>query len=406
MTTEHDDALELAAAAIDFSLSDAERVRLDRHLATCVPCRRQVTALQADQRSMAALPPAVIPSGSAQRIRGRLGRDRASTMSTTRLVLLAAMLVLAALSAAAVGSQLLLDRDDPFAIVTPPATVVASTPGPSPSTPASASVTPSAGPSEAPSPQPAEPPDAGTFAAGNVVDVVVTDLRVRTAPTVDNAVSAKLEPLLGVGTRLRVISGPVRADDYDWYEVEAIGLPHRGWVAAADHDGEPWIILPGAPAAADFEPAEAALVSAIREDAAIGCSPRRTGLPERAIAGIECRIASGVVDRVGVYGFRDGLDAAAAYRDRLLEYGVVSGEGDCATDRRGDHRWGTSDLERAGCFVDATGSANVRVTCDETYIGVVGRDDDVAALYRWAWDPVDPDSAGGEAPGLCGADRT
>jgi hypothetical protein len=41
----------------------------------------------------------------------------------------------------------------------------------------------------------------------------VTDLRVRTEPTVDDARSARIEPLLGLGTRLRIMEGPVIADD-------------------------------------------------------------------------------------------------------------------------------------------------------------------------------------------------
>ena len=50
MTTLHEDFLELAAASLDFELDPGEREALAEHLAGCVPCRRRVTGMQADQR--------------------------------------------------------------------------------------------------------------------------------------------------------------------------------------------------------------------------------------------------------------------------------------------------------------------------------------------------------------------
>ena len=81
-----------------------------------------------------------------------------------------------------------------------------------------------------------------------MADVVTDGLRVRSQPRVSDD-SALLEPLLATGDRVFIVQGPVRADDYDWYEV----VPERptiddfeervptGWVAAADHDGTPWL---------------------------------------------------------------------------------------------------------------------------------------------------------------------
>jgi hypothetical protein len=81
-----------------------------------------------------------------------------------------------------------------------------------------------------------------------MADVVTDDLRVRSEPRVSED-SALLEPLLATGDRVFIVQGPVRANDYDWYEV----VPERpvidniaeelptGWVAAADHDGTPWL---------------------------------------------------------------------------------------------------------------------------------------------------------------------
>jgi hypothetical protein len=57
----------------------------------------------------------------------------------------------------------------------------------------------------------------------------------------------RYQPLLAVGTNLRVLAGPVAGSGYWWYRVRLEdGLTLRGgittgWVAAADHDGELWI---------------------------------------------------------------------------------------------------------------------------------------------------------------------
>ena len=141
-------------------------------------------------------------------------------------------------------------------------------------------------------------------------------------------------------------------------------------MAAADHDGEPWIDIPRATASASptFAPAEAALVAALRGDAAVACAPRRRDLPIRAVAGVECRIASGFVARVGAYGFGGVSEATTAYLERLASYGVASSSGDCAGGHAGDAPW--SPDGRTGCFLDENGSANVRVTCGSTYVGV------------------------------------
>jgi hypothetical protein len=62
-----------------------------------------------------------------------------------------------------------------------------------------------------------------------------------------SADSVKYEPLLEMGTYLRVLAGPVAASGYWWYRVRLDGgltLQNgvtTGWVAAADHDGEPWL---------------------------------------------------------------------------------------------------------------------------------------------------------------------
>ena len=404
MTTVHDEYLELAAAGIDFELSQAERDALAAHLATCVSCRRRVVGLHADQREIAQLPRLILAPAAVSHVRSRVRRSGRSTRPPLRLLAVAAVLGLLALTAMTVGAELSRrEREKDLTVVPPSVSEPADTPSPS------------LGPAPTPGP--------GLFLAGSTVQVVVTGLRVRTAPTVDDTKSAKLEPLLGTGTQLQVLDGPVTADDYDWYLIQAIGLPHRGWVAAADHDGAPWIedrssISSAAPS---FSPDEAVLVAGLRADAAVSCSPRRDGLPVRAIAGVECRVNAGQVVRVGAYLFRDAQDAATTYFERLASYNVRPGTGDCLAGTSGDAAWmpgdgssGGDDRERvfvgqtgpwavgrSGCFLDENGVANARATCGSTYVGVLGRDADLARLHGWVWRPVDSSVGPNGSPGIC-----
>jgi hypothetical protein len=377
----HADFLELAAQEIDFELTPAERDTLARHLESCVSCRRAAVGLRADQVAVMRLEPILLDPARATRVWRRVERgDRQSPARMLRLVAIAALLALLAQGALIVGSQLLRERSNPLPELPPRAVVNGTTPDES-----------------------ARTADSSTaqFTPGSIVEVVVPDLRVRTAPTVDNSLSVKLDPLLGVGVRLKVIEGPVDADDYHWYHVQALDLPHNGWVAAADHDGEPWIDLPqaGGPAAPTFAPAEAALAAALRDDAAVACAPRRHDLPKNAVAGVECRVGSGLVARVGAYGFGDVSDATTAYLERMASYGVASSSGDCGGGHAGDAPW--SPNGRSGCFLDENGSANVRVTCGSTAVGVLGRGGAIADLYRWTWKPADPAAGRGKAPGIC-----
>ncbi len=107
------------------------------------------------------------------------------------------------------------------------------------------SATPSAG-SPAPSSSPAASPSGPSDAfLGAVVKTVSGDVRMRSEPRVSDD-SVKYDPLLPLGTELQVVGGPVEASGYTWYQVEPLGFTlksgaSRAWVAAADHDGTPWI---------------------------------------------------------------------------------------------------------------------------------------------------------------------
>jgi hypothetical protein len=394
----HDEFLELAAAAIDFELSPDEAVRLDVHLSTCVPCRRRAMAMRHDAASSRQMAPFVLAPDRAQRIWRQVEHPRRTSMSAMRLLAFAALLALAAMTGLA-GAASLVRRDDLSEVVTPPPSAEL----------AEGSAVPSAAPSQL-------VPQSAGFAAGTIVDIVVTDLRVRTEPTVDDARSAKLEPLLGLGVQLRIVEGPVIADDYEWYRVEAMdGYPHRGWVAAADHDGEPWIEDPEAREVppAKLSEIERSILVELRPDATNACGPRTAGLPTGAVGGIECRPVTPLVARIGAYRFASPEEAATAYLERLSTSGVTLGSGDCAAGRIGDAAWsgGTGQMVefagaewptgRVGCFLDRYGTANVRATCGSTYIGILGRDEDLAALHDWAWTAADGEGPASSKPGIC-----
>jgi hypothetical protein len=199
----------------------------------------------------------------------------------------------------------------------------------------------------------------------------------------------------------------VTADGYDWYQVQAIGWPHRGWVAAADHDGSPWIVASdiGTTPAPDKTDAEAALFSGLSKDASYDCAPRRANLPAGATGGVECTLAAATAIRVGIYGFPDAQTAEATYRTRLASYGVKVGSGDCAAGKAGDAVWKDGQgrsVGRIGCFLDENGTANLRVICGATYVGVLGRDGNLAGIYPWAWMFGNPPAKpGGEPPEIC-----
>jgi len=128
------------------------------------------------------------------------------------------------------------------------------------SAPSIPSTSPRSSPERKPSPtrsmeieSPQATPDATSepaFPVGSVVITVADRLRVRSLPRVSED-SIRYEPVLPLGTELRVVDGPVIASDYVWWQVEPISFSlrgaSRGWVAMADHDGEPWIALADGP---------------------------------------------------------------------------------------------------------------------------------------------------------------
>jgi hypothetical protein len=134
---------------------------------------------------------------------------------------------------------------------TQPAAVLVPTAAPSPATvPSAPPATPAATAAASPPPTPRRAPDTLGPDAMAVVTEEGDRLRVRTAPGVGND-SRMLNPLLRTGDRMLVISGPVVADGYDWYEVRTAqdAGPPYGWVASGK-DGKAWI-APTAPVCPD-----------------------------------------------------------------------------------------------------------------------------------------------------------
>jgi hypothetical protein len=379
--TDHDEYLELAAAGLDFELSEEERARLDLHLRGCTSCRQRTTLLAADARAIGGAVPFQLSASSYERIATRLRSSDRPSIGTLRLVLLATLLAIAAVGAAQVGARLVADlsRDDKSLSIERP---LAST-----------------------SPFVSDPSPTGRFAAGTIVDVVAGGLRVRSAPTVDNEKSAKFDALLDTGTKLRVVDGPVVADGYSWYEIEVVGSDERGWVSSGDHDGTPWIGDPRVVSTALTEQ-ERGLMAVVRPDAAVGCEHRSGALPARSVAGIECRLRTATVARVGVYQYPTAADALATYIERMATEGVAPLAGDCAKGTEGDQSWGRPGEDaatsgRIGCFRDANGSANIRLTCGSIGIGALGREGGSAALWAWVWRT--DKSGAGATPGICAA---
>ena len=234
MIHEHDD-LELASAAMDFGLTDAEVERLSMAVDDCPVCAERAMAYRGQMRLLAELPPLEPSLAVRRRV---MSAATASPRFDARppLLLLAAALLIGALLAvaAAVGSF-----KDP--------STISELPPPDSSQPlSSANLAEASVPAESSVPAANASVAAGPRLPSSTIAVVVSDnVRVRSAPRVA-ADSIKYEPLLKIGDRLFVIDGPVVADDYDWYQVSAWRPRGEafwpvGWVARADHDGTPWV---------------------------------------------------------------------------------------------------------------------------------------------------------------------
>jgi hypothetical protein len=233
----HDHELELAAAAIDFELTPAERARLDKAIAECSVCAQAAAAYRRQATLLVALP-VVDASPAVRRHVERAAGLRPQRTPWTWALLAAAMLGLLVTSVLVAGA--INDRRNSLVDVAP-TPVPTATPAPSE-------------PSLAPSPDviSLDPPsgelaNVGPQLTHDSLALVVTDnLRLRSAPFVGD-LSVRHKRLLQPDDRLFVVDGPVIAQNYEWYQVKA-WRPRQpslswpvGWVARAGHDGEVWI---------------------------------------------------------------------------------------------------------------------------------------------------------------------
>ncbi|HET9346610.1 MAG TPA: hypothetical protein VFO05_13010 [Candidatus Limnocylindrales bacterium] len=240
MIHEHE-STQIASAALDFPLSPAAERELQLELADCPICAERAAAYREQMRMLARLPVIDVSDATRRRITSAALSGRSSDHGSPMFMLLAAALLLGLLLGVTAMAGSLRDdgAQDPLTIVEP---------SPTPIGPVAAASADGA-PSQVPR---ASSGQAGTLQPDTIAEVVGTNLRARSQPGVGQE-SIKFEPFLQPGDLLFVMSGPVEADDYDWYEVVPIDaegsrgaheLP-SGWVASADHDGTPWV-RPGA----------------------------------------------------------------------------------------------------------------------------------------------------------------
>ena len=145
----HERSLELAALAVDFELSREETAELEDHLATCSTCARRAAALRGDAIALAR-PLLLQPSPRVDAaVYARIARRPAGPQRLV-LVAAAALLILALLSAAAIGAYLMRTwQTQPFTVVPLPTSPVAlvspspAAPQPSPSVRTSPTIGPS-----------------------------------------------------------------------------------------------------------------------------------------------------------------------------------------------------------------------------------------------------------------------
>ena len=106
----HGRFLELAAASLDFALSQPEQAELAQHIEACRSCSLALQAMQADARAIRALPLRPLPLDRAPVILSRaLGRR--PDLHALRLVALAAALALLGLALVTAGNDLVRRRE-------------------------------------------------------------------------------------------------------------------------------------------------------------------------------------------------------------------------------------------------------------------------------------------------------
>ena len=140
---------------------------------------------------------------------------------------------------------------------------------------------------------------------------------------------------------------------------------------------------------------ERMLVAGVRQDLLDVCEPISAAMPRSAVAGIRCRPASKVVDRVTLYLFLSQKDLLDAYDAWLAAHKIprITNGGRCLVGRPseggyvpGDGHEGIVVVERGGCYVDASRKAHYAATLPPFVLAEVdGKVEDSQAVEGWAW---------------------
>jgi hypothetical protein len=139
---------------------------------------------------------------------------------------------------------------------------------------------------------------------------------------------------------------------------------------------------------------EGMLLSGVRQDLQDACAPIGLDLPRSTVAGISCRPASKVIDRVTLYLFRTQEDLLDAYGTWLAAHDIPrrSNGGRCLLDRASEGGYVPGDdhgivvPERGACQLDADGKAHYVATLVPFVLAEVdGKIGDIAAIEGWAW---------------------
>ncbi len=314
-----------------------------------------------------------------------------------RLLAVAAILVLLAAAAFTVGAEVLRrDRDRDLSVVPP----------------------------TAPIESPLSSPGPAGLAAGSVVDVVVErppradpadgrQLEVSEARSAAHASGrncrsskARSRPTITTGTSCRRSACRTVAG---WPRPTTMASPGSRTARSLRHPPSPYTAV------------EADLIAGLRSDAVVQLRPQAEGpacsshgrrrmppqqRPRRAVRRVpfsRCTRRRPDVSRAAGRERRRRRRAAIAPPERAVTRRGCPATGRPAA-RRIESPSAASDrwvVGRSGCFLDDDGTANVRLTCGPTYIGIVGRSGDLAALDEWAWRSEAGQVPSGDPPGIC-----
>jgi hypothetical protein len=137
--------------------------------------------------------------------------------------------------------------------------------------------------------------------------------------------------------------------------------------------------------------AEATLFEGIRLDLQDGaCRPLRTGLPEHAIAGVECRPEDVAIEVARAYLFNRDEETITAYLGRIEAEGIEPGVDRPQDSISESSYWpepaGLMNDGRHAHWLDDAGHGHYLATSMPfVLLDVTGTDANVDVLYSWAW---------------------